>query len=65
MSGNKNGIGSPFAGGNNNRTMIKVISASVKIYLNYISRKNMLLSDLAERYIHELDRYLKQYQQTH
>ena len=36
-----------------------------RMEIGYISRKNMLLSDLAERYIHELDRYLKQYQQTH
>ena len=36
-----------------------------RMEIGYISRKNMLLSDLAERYIRELDRYLKQYQETH
>ena len=36
-----------------------------RMEIGYISRKNMILSDLAERYIHELDRYLKQYQETH
>ena len=36
-----------------------------RMEIGYISRKHMLLSDLAERYIKELDRYLKQYQKTH
>ena len=34
-----------------------------RMEIGYISRKNMILSDLAERYIRELDRYLKQYRE--
>ena len=36
-----------------------------RMEIGYVSRQNLLLSDLAQRYILELDRYLKQYQETH
>ena len=36
-----------------------------RMEIGYITRKNAVLSGLAELYIEELDRYLKQYQETH
>lgn len=33
--------------------------------IGYITKKNMILSGLAQHYIQELDRYLRQYQETH
>ncbi len=36
-----------------------------RMEIGYVTRKNTVLSSLAERYVRELDRYLKQYQETH
>ena len=36
-----------------------------RMEIGYITRKNTILSHMAELYIEELDRYLKQYQQEH
>ncbi len=33
--------------------------------IGYITKKNLILSSVAQRYVQELDRYLKQYQETH
>ena len=36
-----------------------------RMEIGYITKKNMILSGMAELYIRELDRYLKQYQEEH
>ena len=36
-----------------------------RMEIGYITKKNMILSSMAELYVQELDRYLKQYQQEH
>ena len=36
-----------------------------RMEIGYITKKNMILSTVAQRYVQELDRYLKQYQETH
>ena len=40
-------------------------AAGSRMEIGYITRKNTILSSLAELYIEELDRYLKQYQEEH
>ena len=39
--------------------------AGSRMRIGYIVKKNMMLSKMAELYIRELDRYLKQYQEAH
>ena len=36
-----------------------------RMEIGYITKKNMILSGMAQRYVQELDRYLKEYQETH
>ena len=36
-----------------------------RMEIGYITKKNMILSSMAELYVQELDRYLKQYQEEH
>lgn len=36
-----------------------------RMEIGYVTKKNLLLSGMAQRYVQALDRYLKQYQQTH
>ena len=36
-----------------------------RMEIGYLTKKNLILSDLAQHYIRELDRYLRQYQETH
>lgn len=36
-----------------------------RMEIGYVTRRNTALSELAELYVRELDRYLKQYQETH
>lgn len=36
-----------------------------RMEIGYITKKNLILSNVAQRYVQELDRYLKQYQETH
>ena len=36
-----------------------------RMEIGYVTKKNMILSGMAELYIRELDRYLKQYQEEH
>jgi len=36
-----------------------------RMEIGYITKKNLLLSGVAQRYVQELDRYLRQYQNTH
>ena len=36
-----------------------------RMEIGYITKKNLILSGMAQRYVQELDRYLKQYQKTH
>ena len=36
-----------------------------RMEIGYITKKNMILSSMAELYVEELDRYLKQYQEEH
>ena len=36
-----------------------------RMEIGYITKKNMILSGMVQRYVQELDRYLKEYQETH
>jgi hypothetical protein len=36
-----------------------------RMEIGYITRQNMILSSMARLYVQELERYLKQYQETH
>ncbi len=36
-----------------------------RMEIGYITKKNMILSSMAQLYIEELDRYLKRYQEEH
>ena len=36
-----------------------------RMEIGYITKKNMILSGMAQHYVQELDRYLRQYQETH
>ena len=36
-----------------------------RMEIGYVAKKNLILSGMAQRYIQELDRYLKQYQESH
>ena len=36
-----------------------------RMEIGYVTKKNMILSRMAQHYVQELDRYLKQYQETH
>ena len=36
-----------------------------RMEIGYVTKKNLILSGMAQRYIQELDRYLKQYQESH
>ncbi len=40
-------------------------TAGSRMEIGYIIKKNMILSSMAELYVQELDRYLKQYQEEH
>ena len=36
-----------------------------RMEIGYLTKKNMIPSNVAQRYVQELDRYLRQYQETH
>ena len=36
-----------------------------RMEIGYVTKQNMILSNVAQRYVQELDRYLKQYQEEH
>ena len=40
-------------------------SAASNMVIGYISKKNLLLSHIAQLYVNELDNYLKDYQENH
>ena len=36
-----------------------------RMEIGYITKKNLILSGMAQHYVQELDLYLRQYQETH